>query len=120
MTDATTKPATDQAPPTAPTPAEPPVFDAERRATELAVLDALRAVVDPEIGMNVVELALIKQIILGPTESEVKMILTTPFCPYAGSMISQVKEQAESVLEHPVKVTLLAERWDPRDAGLMW
>lgn len=97
-----------------------PAFDAERRAMELAVLDALRAVVDPEIGMNVVELALIKQIILGKDESEVKMILTTPFCPYAGSMIAQVKEQAESVTEHPVKVTLLAERWDPRDAGLMW
>jgi metal-sulfur cluster biosynthetic enzyme len=121
MTDATTKPATDAAP-AAPATAqsEAPAFDAERRATELAVLDALRAVVDPEIGMNVVELALIKQIILGPTESEIKMILTTPFCPYAGSMIQQVKEQAESVVEHPVKVTLLAERWDPRDAGLMW
>ena len=97
-----------------------PAFDAERRATELAVLDALRAVVDPEIGMNVVELALIKQIVLGRDETEIKMILTTPFCPYAGSMIQQVKEQAESVVEHPVKVTLLAERWDPRDAGLMW
>jgi hypothetical protein len=35
-------------------------------------------------------------------------------------MIQMVKEQAESVLEHPVKVTLLAERWDPRDAGLVW
>jgi metal-sulfur cluster biosynthetic enzyme len=97
-----------------------PLFDAERRATELAILDALRSVVDPEIGMNVVELALIKQILLGQNETEVKMILTTPFCPYAGSMIQQVKEQAESVVEHPVKVTLLAERWDPRDAGLMW
>ncbi len=97
-----------------------PLFDAERRATELAILDALRAVVDPEIGMNVVELALIKQIILGPNETEIKMILTTPFCPYAGSMIAQVTEQAESVVDHPVKVTLLAERWDPRDAGLMW
>ncbi len=97
-----------------------PLFDAERRATELAILDALRAVVDPEIGMNVVELALIKQIILGKDESEIKMILTTPFCPYAGSMIQQVKEQVESVVEHEVKVTLLAERWDPRDAGLMW
>jgi metal-sulfur cluster biosynthetic enzyme len=97
-----------------------PVFDAERRATELAILDALRSVVDPEIGMNVVELALIKQILIGKDESEVKMILTTPFCPYAGSMVAQVQEQAESVLEHPVKVTLLAERWDPRDAGLMW
>jgi metal-sulfur cluster biosynthetic enzyme len=94
--------------------------DPTARATELAILDALRAVVDPEIGMNVVELALIKQIILGPQETEIKMILTTPFCPYAGSMIQQVKEQVESVVENEVKVTLLAERWDPRDAGLMW
>ena len=97
-----------------------PAFDAERRARELAVLDALREVVDPEIGMNVVELALIKQVVLGERESEIKMILTTPFCPYAGSMIQQVKEQAEMALDQPVKVTLLAERWDPRDAGLMW
>ncbi|MBA2758018.1 MAG: DUF59 domain-containing protein [Chloroflexi bacterium] len=116
--------AAEPAPATASVPAEAvpaaPAFDAERRATELAILDALRAVVDPEIGMNVVELALIKQILLGPDSTEVKMILTTPFCPYAGSMIAQVKEQAESVVDHDVKVTLLAERWDPRDAGLMW
>ena len=112
---------------TAASPTEPgaattadPAFEAQRRATELAILDALRAVVDPEIGMNVVELALIKQIVLGPESTEVKMILTTPFCPYAGAMIQQIKEQVESVVEHPVKVTLLAERWDPRDAGLMW
>jgi metal-sulfur cluster biosynthetic enzyme len=102
-------------------PAEaPPLFDAEQRATELAILDALRTVVDPEIGMNVVELALIKQILLGRDQTEIKMILTTPFCPYAGSMIQQVKEAAESVVDHEVKITLLAERWDPRDAGLMW
>ncbi len=125
MTDTakTTDTAPDETVEAAPAPvdaAAAPVFDAERRATELAILDALRAVVDPEIGMNVVELALIKQVILGTDETEVKMILTTPFCPYAGSMIAQVKEQAESVVDHPVKVTLLAERWDPRDAGLMW
>ena len=123
MTDTTTSdvaaPAADA--PTTETPAaDAAAFDPERRATELAILDALRAVVDPEIGMNVVELVLIKQILLGENETEIKMILTTPFCPYAGSMIAQVKEQAESVVEHDVKVTLLAERWDPRDAGLMW
>jgi len=111
---------TDTQPAAAPAAGQDAAFDAQRRATELAILDALRAVVDPEIGMNVVELALIKQIILGPESTEVKMILTTPFCPYAGAMIQQVKEQAESVVDHQVKVTLLAERWDPRDAGLMW
>jgi metal-sulfur cluster biosynthetic enzyme len=115
---------TDQTATTPETPATPATetaaFDPARRATELAILDALRGVVDPEIGMNVVELALIKQIILGPDSTEIKMILTTPFCPYAGSMIAQVKEQTETVVDHDVTVTLLAERWDPRDAGLMW
>ena len=94
--------------------------DPTTRARELAILDALRSVVDPEIGMNVVELALIRQVLLGDEETEIKMILTTPFCPYAGSMIQQVKEAAEEAEAHPVTVTLLAERWDPRDAGLMW
>ena len=113
---ATAEPASDAAAPASATAA----IDPQARATELAILDALRAVVDPEIGMNVVELALIKQIIQSPQQTEVKMILTTPFCPYAGSMIEQVKEQVESVVENEVKVTLLAERWDPRDAGLVW
>jgi metal-sulfur cluster biosynthetic enzyme len=137
MTDTVTNPAPEAArpepapqgapPPSAQTPSAAPAatplpagFDAERRATELAILDALRSVVDPEIGMNVVELALIKQIVLGPQQTEIKMILTTPFCPYAGAMIQQVKEATEEVVGHEVKITLLAERWDPRDAGLMW
>src|SRR5687767_15027640 len=122
-TDTPTRPAAPSASATATTAAPTTAgaaFDPQARATELAILDALRAVVDPEIGMNVVELALIRQIILGEDQTEIKMILTTPFCPYAGAMIQQVREQAESVVEHPVKVTLLAERWDPRDAGLMW
>jgi metal-sulfur cluster biosynthetic enzyme len=119
-TDPTTVPAPNAAAEDGGVQAETAAFDPTRRATELAILDALRAVVDPEIGMNVVELALIKQIILGTDSTEIKMILTTPFCPYAGSMIQQVKEMTESVVEHDVKVTLLAERWDPRDAGLMW
>lgn len=101
-------------------PAAAPAIDPARRARELAILDALRSVVDPEIGMNVVELALIKQVILGDELTEIKMILTTPFCPYAGSMMQQVKEAAEEAEAHEVKVTLLAERWDPRDAGLVW
>jgi metal-sulfur cluster biosynthetic enzyme len=116
---ATAESATAAGSPTATAP-DAPVFDAEARATELAILDGLRTVVDPEIGMNVVELALIKQIILGREQTEIKMILTTPFCPYAGAMIQQVKEATEEVVGHEVKVTLLAERWDPRDAGLMW
>jgi metal-sulfur cluster biosynthetic enzyme len=94
--------------------------DVARRSAELAVLDALRSVFDPELGMDVVELALIRRVLIGEESSEVKMVLTTPFCPYAGAMIAEIQEAAKGVLQHPVKVTLLAERWDPRDAGLAW
>ena len=122
MTDqiSTDEPTTPTQPTTAGAATAAPAFDPQARATELAIMDALRAVVDPEIGMNVIELALIRQIILEDDQTEIKMILTTPFCPYAGSMIQQVKEQVETVVQNEVKVTLLAERWDPRDAGLVW
>ena len=46
--------------------------DPTTRARELAILDALRSVVDPEIGMNVVELALIRQVLLGDDETEIE------------------------------------------------
>ena len=79
-----------------------PPIDPQARARELAILDALRSVVDPEIGMNVVELALIRQVVLGDELTEVRMVMTTPFCPYAGSLMQQVKEAAEEVEEHDV------------------
>ena len=92
----------------------------ETRAKELAIFDALSNVFDPELGMNVVELALIRQVLFSDAGAEIKMVLTTPFCPYAGTLLAEIKEQAEGAVNEPVKVTLLAERWDPREAGLVW
>ena len=95
----------------------PIVSDAEKQEK---VLNALQAVLDPEIGLSVIDLDLIREVVFTPEEGEVKMVLTTPFCPYAGAMIAQIKEEVENVVGHEAKITLLAERWDPRDAGLMW
>ena len=49
--------------------------------TEAAVLDALREVMDPELGMNLVELGLIYSVGIAGGRVEVKMTLTTPGCP---------------------------------------
>ena len=98
----------------------PSAFDPARRATELAIIDSLKSVIDPELGMDVIDLGLIREIVIGPESSEIRMVLTTPFCPYAGEMLAQVKDYAELAIGTPVKVTLLAEAWDPREAGLMW
>jgi metal-sulfur cluster biosynthetic enzyme len=86
----------------------------------MALLGALRSVMDPELGMDIVELGLIRELILGAESSEIKMVLTTVFCPYAPQMIAEIQMRAEEAMGHPVKVTLLAEAWDPREAGLVW
>ena len=79
------------------------------------VMQALYDIVDPEIGMSIVDLDLIKGIEIGAGDrpTEIKMVLTTPFCPWAGEMIQSVKTKAEDVVGPPVKVTLLADRWEP-------
>jgi metal-sulfur cluster biosynthetic enzyme len=84
----------------------------------------LRTVMDPELGMNVVELGLIREVTLEEDNAKVTMILTTPFCPYAPAMINQVKLTAEESLGIPATVEMGMEMWDPsmmeEGAGADW
>ena len=88
----------------------PVVAEAEKQEK---ILNALQSVLDPEIGLSVIDLDLIREVVFTPEEAEIKMVLTTPFCPWAGELIQTVKTKAEEVVGPPVKVTLLAERWGP-------
>lgn len=91
-------------------------------STEEQVKTALRQVYDPEIGLEVIQLGLIREINLGSEPAEVKMMLTTPFCPYGGWLIQQIKDISESVTGKSVKVTVLPDLWDPNlmeDPGLL-
>jgi metal-sulfur cluster biosynthetic enzyme len=74
---------------------------------------ALRDVYDPEIGMSVVELGMIREITPSAEQVDIKMILTTPFCPLARMMVGQVQQAAEKAVGRTVKVTLANEPWDP-------
>jgi metal-sulfur cluster biosynthetic enzyme len=86
---------------------------AEQPALESQVREALRAVVDPEIRIDVVALGLIRHIAVADDVTEIQMILTTPFCPYGGILVQQVKDVARSVVGGDVHVTLMDEMWSP-------
>ncbi len=86
------------------------------------VKEALRVVNDPEIGLNVVQLGLIREINLTEDSGEIKMMLTTPFCPYGGWLIQQVKDTAEQVTGRKINIVVLPDLWDPNymeDPGLL-
>lgn len=59
---------------------------------EAQVMEALKEVYDPELGLNVVDLGLIYGIDIDGPSVHVKMTLTTQGCPMHSAMVSWVKE----------------------------
>jgi metal-sulfur cluster biosynthetic enzyme len=80
---------------------------------EVALRDALRSVIDPELDLNVVELGLIRKLNIQPDLTEITMIMTTPFCPYGPALLEQARRAAEKHSQKPVKITLGMEMWEP-------
>ncbi|MDH7486575.1 MAG: metal-sulfur cluster assembly factor [Anaerolineae bacterium] len=82
--------------------------------TEQEIREALRPVTDPEIGMSVVDLGMIREVVIEGDAVEVKMVLTAPFCPLASFIAEQVRRAAAAVPGvKEARVTLLDEPWDP-------
>ena len=91
-----------------------PVWEAEAAYPELC--DQLRKgfseITDPEIGLNIIQLGLIRNVKITEESAIVKMILTTPFCPYGPSMLESTRQKAEDVLEREVAIDFGMDAWD--------
>jgi metal-sulfur cluster biosynthetic enzyme len=79
--------------------------------------DALRAawaeVRDPELGFSIVQLGLIREVELGDSGASIRMILTTPFCPYGPALMENARQKAEQALGISVTMELGSEAWQP-------
>jgi metal-sulfur cluster biosynthetic enzyme len=84
--------------------------------TNPELVEPLRAklaeVVDPEIGMNIIQLGLVRDFSMEDGIGHLKMILTTPFCPYGPAMIEMTKQKAVEGLNKPVTIEMLPDMWD--------
>lgn len=80
--------------------------------TEAEIYDALRGVLDPEIGINVVDLGLIYGLKVSEHRVDVDMTLTTPGCPMHQVIGQWVGEAVESL--PGVEQVLVRFVWEPR------
>jgi metal-sulfur cluster biosynthetic enzyme len=82
--------------------------------TQQTILDALQPVMDPEVGMSVVDLGMIREVVIEGDTVQIKMVLTAPFCPLANMITEQVRQAVAAVPGvKEAQVTLLDEPWDP-------
>ena len=77
-----------------------------------SVREKLAEVVDPEIGMSIIQLGLVREVEIKNEIARLKMILTTPFCPYGPALIEMTRQKAVEALEKPVTVEMGVEPWD--------
>ena len=79
--------------PTTPSPSAPPRGELQER-----VVEVLKTCFDPEIPVNIYELGLIYSVQVDPPGAvSVRMTLTSPMCPVAGSLPPEVEAKIRGI-----------------------
>jgi len=75
------------------------------------VIEAIRSCFDPEIPVNIYDLGLVYEVKVEGTHAYVKMTLTSPACPVAGTLPIEVKNRVEMV--EGIETAEIDLVWDP-------
>ncbi len=83
---------------------------------EDVVKESLRTVVDPELGVNIIDLGLVYGVEVKDNDVNVKMTLTSPACPLGGVIQGQAHQAIKKLpWAKEIKIELVwTPRWDPK------
>ncbi len=83
---------------------------------EDVIRETLRTIMDPELGVNIVDLGLIYGIDVNDGNVTVRMTLTSPACPLGAVIQAQVHQALTKVpwVKDPRVELVWSPRWDPR------
>lgn len=75
------------------------------------ILEVLKSVIDPEIGLNIVDLGLVYDIIETDEDININMTLTTQGCPMHNSITQWVETAVKQFA--PLKTVVVNLVWEP-------
>jgi metal-sulfur cluster biosynthetic enzyme len=85
---------------------------------------ALGEVMDPELGLSILQLGMVREVEIKEDSISMRMILTTPFCPYGPALMENARQKAEKALDRPAVMEMGEEAWDQsmmeEDTGADW
>jgi len=83
---------------------------------EKDIIEKLKEVKDPELGIDIYTLGLIYKITIDNEGIEVLMTLTTPLCPFANELVTEVEEKLTELKAEGVRVEITFNPpWEPTE-----
>ena len=81
------------------------------------IINALKNVKDPEIGLDIVTLGLVYDIqIVDSGVIYIKMTLTTPMCPFGPQMVDELKQKIQNIGAEKVEIEVTFDPpWQPNE-----
>ena len=80
--------------------------------TEEQILETLKRVLDPEIGVNIVDLGLVYQVQIRPEEIYIQLTMTSPACPLHGVITRNMAKELRKSFPELGEMTIELV-WDP-------
>ncbi len=81
-----------------------------------AILAELRQVIDPEVGMNIVDLGLVYRVDVAADAVAIDMTMTSPACPMGDMMVDEVKTVVAALVPAGVRIEVQlvwSPPWEP-------
>lgn len=86
------------------------------KITEQQVIEKLKEVKDPELGIDVWTLGLIYKITITEDAVEILMTLTSPFCPFANELVTDVEKKVGELKHGDALVDITFDPpWEPTE-----
>ncbi|ACD66107.1 MAG TPA: metal-sulfur cluster assembly factor [Sulfurihydrogenibium sp.] len=76
------------------------------------IIEALKKVIDPELGFNIVDLGLIYDVQLKDGNVKIVMTLSSPSCPLSGTILNWAETEVKKL--NFVKSVDIELVWEPR------
>lgn len=67
------------------------------KASKIDIMPALRKVIDPETGIDIVSMNMIKNAKVKDGIATVKMKPTSPFCPMVGYLVENIEKELKKI-----------------------
>ena len=81
---------------------------------EKKILEKLKSVLDPELGLDIVSLGFVREIIVDKDSVKLIMTLTTPLCPMRDQISGQIKKSLKEINLNKVDIEYVFDPpWEP-------